>query len=351
MNPKISVLIPMYNRKRWIGACVDSVLNQTFQDFEIIVRDNCSTDGSVEFLQENYGKQISTGKLKIFRNPENLGETGNISALIKDATGNYLTVLHSDDLFLPHALQHLYEVAEKTNADVVHQSLLLISPKSGIINDIKDCKPLCYEPNIINQVTMLPDDPLYRFKEWITGSTCYDIQYNLFSSKFIWINNINVTLGHSMFAALRWLMLAKVVVKTPVICYIRRDAPDSQSNKFDVSPEIIEKFICGHIDTMRKIDNQLLEMEFFKNNEPFRYMVNSRFWIVDDNFEFYRRQFYKNGITPDIYQAVSNAFKKYFGDDYFLPMFLFNWIHAVAFNKRPDIINFVNTPPDSTKMI
>ena len=63
--PKISVLIPMYNRKHYIEDCVNSVLNQTFQDFEIIIRDDNSTDGVFEFVQEKYSNEISTGKIKL----------------------------------------------------------------------------------------------------------------------------------------------------------------------------------------------------------------------------------------------------------------------------------------------
>ena len=57
--PKISVLIPLYNRKHLIDQCVDSVLNQTFTDWELIIRDDCSTDGVVEFIEERYAEQIN----------------------------------------------------------------------------------------------------------------------------------------------------------------------------------------------------------------------------------------------------------------------------------------------------
>ena len=122
MAVKISVLIPLYNRMRYIKECIDSALNQTFQDYEIIIRDNCSTDGSFEFVQENFSQQISEGKIKLFRNEKNIGEGGSVNRLFNDATGKYFTILHSDDAYLPHALKHLYEVAEKTSADVVHGS-------------------------------------------------------------------------------------------------------------------------------------------------------------------------------------------------------------------------------------
>ena len=109
MSPKISVLIPLYNRKHFISDAVDSVLRQTFQDFELIIRDDVSTDGGFEFVQEKYSKQISEGKIKLFRNEKNLGEFPSTNKLISEAEGKYFTILHSDDLYLSHALQHLYE--------------------------------------------------------------------------------------------------------------------------------------------------------------------------------------------------------------------------------------------------
>ena len=120
-EPKISVLIPMYNRKHYIEDCINSVLNQTFQDFEIIIRDNCSTDGSFEFVAEKYSQQISSGKIKLIRNERNLGLLISSNHLMFDAQGKYITFLHSDDLLVIDALQHLYEIAETTNANVVHE--------------------------------------------------------------------------------------------------------------------------------------------------------------------------------------------------------------------------------------
>ena len=58
-TPKISVITPLYNRRHYIEQTVDSVLNQTFTDWELIIRDDCSTDGVVEFIEERYAEQIN----------------------------------------------------------------------------------------------------------------------------------------------------------------------------------------------------------------------------------------------------------------------------------------------------
>ena len=71
-TPKISVLIPLYNRKQYAADCINSVLNQTFTDFEIIIRDDCSSDGVFEFVQENF----SDRRIKLFRNKKKSRRSG-----------------------------------------------------------------------------------------------------------------------------------------------------------------------------------------------------------------------------------------------------------------------------------
>ena len=134
-EPKISVVIPLYNRKFFVEECISSVLNQTFQNFEIVIRDDFSSDGVCELVEKTFSAEIFSGKIKLFRNLENIGESANVKKLFSDAQGKYITILHNDDLYLPHALQHLYEVAENFNADVVHSTGSLFLPIDG--SDLK----------------------------------------------------------------------------------------------------------------------------------------------------------------------------------------------------------------------
>ena len=72
--PKISVIIPLYNAEKYIGDCLESLLVQTFQDFEVIVVDDCSTDNSVAIVQ-SYAEKFG-GRLKIARTKKNSGGGG-----------------------------------------------------------------------------------------------------------------------------------------------------------------------------------------------------------------------------------------------------------------------------------
>ena len=115
----ISIVIPVYNTEKYICQCVDSILKQSFQDFEIIIIDDASTDASYEIVKQKYS---NLEKVKILRNADNLrqGLTRNIG--IKAAKGKYLYFMDSDDVLLPKCLEHLYTEAEKHGADIMHMS-------------------------------------------------------------------------------------------------------------------------------------------------------------------------------------------------------------------------------------
>ncbi|WP_083961893.1 glycosyltransferase family 2 protein [Tepidiphilus margaritifer] len=104
---KLSIITPTYNRKSLIARSLDSSLNFVSEGhaYEVIVVDDASTDGTVEYLQEKYAKEIVSGTLKIIKLKENHGVTGakNIGAFA--ARGDWLVFMDSDDFFLQNAGQ------------------------------------------------------------------------------------------------------------------------------------------------------------------------------------------------------------------------------------------------------
>lgn len=98
MQPTVSVIIPTYNREKFIGAAVKSVLDQTFKDFEIIVVDDGSTDGTADVV-----KEFSSEKIRYIYQP-NQGRSRARNHALELAKGRYLAFLDSDDLYLPEKL-------------------------------------------------------------------------------------------------------------------------------------------------------------------------------------------------------------------------------------------------------
>lgn len=340
--PKISVLIPMYNRKHYITQCLDSVLNQTFQDFEVIVRDDGSSDGSADFVAEKYAAEISSGKIKLCRNEKNIGEFPTDNRLLREATGKYIMILHSDDLYLPHALEHMYKVAEHFQADVVHECKHLTTAPDGIIAEGTPLKISLYDKLQVKDVAVMPNDPAVRFRMWL-NDIGIDAQHNIFNRQFIVENDLRFeTFGGNRLLALKWLLQAKVFVKTPISFYIYRNAPDSIT-RAKCPPEHVARFITQQMQLSRYLDEYFATEDFFKDKPELQYLARSNLFMAFDNYRVNRRGVYKNGITPELHHAVEDTLKKYFGDDAALPTFLFHWIHAAICGQSINII-----PPQST---
>ena len=333
-EPKISVLIPMYNRKHYIEDCINSVLIQTFRDFEIIVRDDGSTDGSADFVEEKYAAQIKSGKIKLRRNEKNIGEFSTDNLLLREAAGKYVMILHSDDLYLQQALEQMYEAAEYFNADVVHAGTFLQSPKGGRIDNDNPFKVMCWENRVVKNFETVPDEPKLRFMQWRDVDTFFDAQYNIFNRKFLVEKNIFFpNWGGNPLFCLNWLMKAKVFVKTPDIFYIRRDAPDSSSNDEKFLADKAYKFIVGMTETGRYLRELFRSVEFFRDNVQAQYHARAVFYERFDNFRLKRIKVYEQGVTPELNRAVAKAFEECFGEraDYFA--FLFHKVHCMEFER------------------
>jgi glycosyltransferase involved in cell wall biosynthesis len=98
----VSVLMTVYNRRHFLGDAVNSVLASSLQDFELIICDDCSRDGSAELADE---LARADSRIRVHRNPANLGDYGNRMQAASLATGKYLKYVDSDDQIYPHGLE------------------------------------------------------------------------------------------------------------------------------------------------------------------------------------------------------------------------------------------------------
>jgi len=111
MHPKIGIIIVNWNGKKFLKNCLDSLQNQTYKEFQIYFVDNGSTDGSLDFIKQNYAqiKTISLDHNTGFAYPNNLA----FEECQKDSEIKYILTLNNDTQVSPNFLQTLIEVAEK----------------------------------------------------------------------------------------------------------------------------------------------------------------------------------------------------------------------------------------------
>lgn len=110
---QISVIIPVYNVKKYIKECLDSLQKQTFKDFEIICIDDCSTDGTSRILMEYADTNDS---IRVYKNKVNMGAAESRNKGLQCARGKYVIFLDSDDIFHDRLLEKLYFSCEKNDS-------------------------------------------------------------------------------------------------------------------------------------------------------------------------------------------------------------------------------------------
>ena len=115
-NPKVSVIIPTYNRRHLIQPAIKSVLNQTFIDYELIIIDDASIDGTVDFISNNYG---SIPFLQLIYLEQNRGAAGARNVGIQSARGDFIAFLDSDDLWEPNYLEKMISALESDRDSVL----------------------------------------------------------------------------------------------------------------------------------------------------------------------------------------------------------------------------------------
>lgn len=98
--PKVTVIIPSYNHAKFIAEAIQSVLSQTYQDFDILICDDGSQDNSIEII-----RQFTDPRITFIVNPQNLGAAYTVNMMIKQANGKYIALLNSDDIWLPEKLE------------------------------------------------------------------------------------------------------------------------------------------------------------------------------------------------------------------------------------------------------
>lgn len=135
-QPLVSICIPVYNKEKYIEETIQSVLSQTYENWELIFCDNASTDGTVNIIK----RYLTDKRIKIYQNVENYGLAYNYQKVFSFATGKYQKMLFADDIIFPTCLEEQVAVLEDPeNVDVILSAVgrSIINQNSKLVMKMK----------------------------------------------------------------------------------------------------------------------------------------------------------------------------------------------------------------------
>ncbi len=130
-QPMVSIALCTYNGERFLQQQLDSLADQDYENVEIIIVDDCSTDRTYELLQ---GFESSLAHVKLWRNPSNLGFVANFEKAISLCSGDYIALCDQDDIWLPEKISAL--VSEIGDAGLIYSSVQLMDQQGSLLADI-----------------------------------------------------------------------------------------------------------------------------------------------------------------------------------------------------------------------
>ncbi len=274
--PKISVVIPLYNAEKYIGRCLDSILAQTFKDFEVIVVDDRSTDKSLEVVK-SYAKKFGK-KLKASQTKKNSGDNGEPYTIgVALSYGEYLLILDSDSAIIPTALEELYAVAKKFKADVVAcEKYLSVPSKDWNVAEPKK-KPTEkseISAEFVDKPTLVPFDVAARVKAVHNREFLLTLWSKLIRRDFLVENNIQFTINtmQDVLTTCCLAYTAEKFVRVPNLVNYHRIKKKLAAKYIDI-PGRLRKYVRALTGGFEYMDNFLSEREFFQQNPDMKYLA------------------------------------------------------------------------------
>lgn len=147
----MSIITPSYNSKKFIAETIESIRNQSYQNFELIIIDDCSKDGSWEYIQEHVE---GDNRIQIFQLEKNSGAANARNYGIKQAKGKYLAFLDSDDMWHPEKLNKQVDFMEKNNYVFTFTNYKMIDEAGKDLNREVLCPPSMEYKQLLRNTTI-----------------------------------------------------------------------------------------------------------------------------------------------------------------------------------------------------
>ena len=269
---KISVLIPIYNVEKYLYQCLDSVVNQTLKDIEIICINDGSTDSSLQIINEYAARDR---RIKVI-NKENTGYGHSMNQGLKLAQGEYIGIVESDDFADLNMFKTLYETAKKFEAEIVKSNFFRQIGKYNIFTEIFDKYfTQCFSPINQNSDIFIP-----RASIW---SAIYKREFLL--KNYIFFNETPGASYQDVAFSFKALACAgRVFLIKDAFLHYRIDNPNSSVKSKQKIYCIFDEF--DEIEKFLKQRKDLFDIgKFIMSSLKYRHCLNN-YMRIDDSFKF-----------------------------------------------------------------
>lgn len=267
-NPAVSIVIPMYNVERYIAQCLESILVQTFQDFEVIVVDDCSTDNSFT-LAESFIPKFG-GQMTLLKLEKNTGCEGSAprNVGLKYSRGEYVFFVDADDFLVETALEILYTAATQYSADIVYTSHYYFHSAEGKMQEVVDKESLDNDKMILTV-----DDTEKLCGQLFTEKGIYHMPWTKFvTRKFLLENEIEfpiIIAGSDFIWTIQVVYYAKRFLRLPIALYFHNENADSVTRKKDIPEKKIVDTVKAFLMGAKALQDLSNKIDVLKRNRGY----------------------------------------------------------------------------------
>ena len=267
----ISVIIPLYNAEKFIGECLDSLLAQTFKNFEVIVVDDCSTDNGVKIV-EGYLPKFN-GRLSLLHTEKNSG--GGSAPRNKGlyySRGEYVFFADSDDSLTKNALAEMYTLAKDFDPEVIYFEKNFEADTDGANIRL-----------VTHQRGTLVERPTFESEDWrkrvedLLQRDIWGTPWTKFVRRNFLIEN-DITFPdvfpcEDYYWTLNLLFTAKKFLRAPSAVYFWRKTESSSIRGKETPQQKINLWLSPAVLGLKRLDNILERIAFFRDNPAYRHAV------------------------------------------------------------------------------
>ena len=275
MNLIISVVVPIYNVERYLNRCIDSLLEQTLKEFEILLIDDGSTDSSGTICDDYASKYKNIRVI----HKENTGVSDTRNVGIANAKGDYIFFLDSDDYIIPDCLEILYTNMMECKADLSCGSFGFFDDRNPVDNSvITDSKLLKCSGE---KACML----LLYGKDFYTSSCNILIKKEIAKKNLFPIGKYH----EDELTTFRYFLDSSIIIKTNINTYFYYQREGSIMHS--IGQPIIDEALAGdnYVDVCKNINKKFLKAALCKKYFLYISVIENYPEIKQDNPEFYKK--------------------------------------------------------------